>query len=223
MLRAPILQHRERILFQGNRVRNAPVCLAFQHQQLVALLAAGVRRRNVAQCDEEPEGNVFGHSSMELASYGHSSRPKVFIGMWLGICKESYFFGHTQWRRARKNKRTAHGGKAAVAASLSGADRRDAYGWTGRQDVSPTNSRRSRLHLSICVSRMHLFFGSFVGVSTNRHAVLPEGLYILHPSSFILHPSSFVLRPPLSRLGSPGALFRGKIGKARVEQTEERN
>jgi len=182
----------------------------------------------IAQLDEPASvawlgGDVLRHSSMELASYGHPSRSKSLLLLQLGMSEKFNIFGHTQWRRARKNKRTAHGGKAAVAASLSGADRRDAYGWTGRQDVSPTNSRRSRLHLSICVSRMHLFFGSFVGVSTNRHAVLPEGLFILHPSSFILHPSSFVLRPPLSRLGSPGALFRGKIGKARVEQTEERN
>jgi len=72
------------------------------------------------------DGAVLRHSSMELASYGDPSRSKSLLLLQLETSQKFNFFGHTQWRRARKNKRTAHGGKATAAAALAGAGRRNA-------------------------------------------------------------------------------------------------
>jgi len=101
-----------------------------QREHPVALLAAGIRRRGAAQqLGDGPatwlEGTVLRHSSMELSSYGDPSGPKSMFLLQLEIIEKFYFFGHTQWRRARKNKRTAHGGKVPGTATLSGAGRRD--------------------------------------------------------------------------------------------------
>jgi len=114
-----------------------------QREPRVALLAASLRRR-AAQRDKEPDGDVLRHSSMELASYGDPSHPKSLLLLQLGLVDKSYFFGHTQWRRARKNKRTAHGGKAAVATPLSGAGRRDASPTNSRPDTCATRKRAYR-------------------------------------------------------------------------------
>jgi len=82
-----------------------------------------------------PEEDVFGHSSMELGVCGDPSLPKALVLLQLQMNEKLYIFGHTQWRRARKNKRTAHGGKAAVGASLAGAGRRSRWrrGWQARR------------------------------------------------------------------------------------------
>jgi hypothetical protein len=64
---------------------------------------------------EEP---ALRHTSSEPPTYVATSRRKLLLLLELAIFEKLNFFGPTRSRRARKTKRTAHGGKPAAAAAL---------------------------------------------------------------------------------------------------------
>ena len=64
---------------------------------------------------EEP---ALRHTSSEPPTYVATSRRKLLLLLGLAIFEKLNFFGPTRSRRARKTKRTAHGGKPAAAAAL---------------------------------------------------------------------------------------------------------
>jgi hypothetical protein len=64
---------------------------------------------------EEP---ALRHTSSEPPTYAAPPRWKSLLLLQLAIFEKLNFFGPTRSRRARQTKRTAHGGKPAVAAAL---------------------------------------------------------------------------------------------------------
>ncbi|MEN6497840.1 MAG: hypothetical protein ABFD16_26375, partial [Thermoguttaceae bacterium] len=58
------------------------------------------------------------HTSSEPPTYVAPSRRKLLLLLELAIFEKLHFFGPTRSRRARKTKRTAHGGKPAIHAAL---------------------------------------------------------------------------------------------------------
>ncbi|MEN6494398.1 MAG: hypothetical protein ABFD16_08905, partial [Thermoguttaceae bacterium] len=58
------------------------------------------------------------HTSSEPPTYVEPSRQKLLLILELAIFEKLNFFGHTRSRRARRTKRTAHGGKPTAYAAL---------------------------------------------------------------------------------------------------------
>jgi hypothetical protein len=77
--------------------------------------------RPTSRCPaEEP---ALRHTSSEPPTYVTPSRQKLLLLLALAIFEKLNFFGHTRSRRARKTKRTAHGGKPAIHAALHASAR----------------------------------------------------------------------------------------------------